>query len=146
MDIDAEPKEDPLVQRKDTIKHTIIEIQANWDDKGVTTELQKYMFNQIFGGLEASTNPADLDLSHEHRLGALIREIPTGWKGDLDSIVPNSFKKLIKLQKKWDLMEPRRYLMCLGTEDCAHEPLIFGPIDKDKYEDRKVVQCSCDPP
>ena len=84
MDIDAKPKEDPLLQIKDTIKHTIIEIQPNWDHKGVTVELQKQMLNQIFGGLEASTNPANLDLSHEHRLGALIKAMLAGWKGDLD--------------------------------------------------------------
>jgi hypothetical protein len=72
--------------------------------------------------------------------------MPAGWKGDLDGIVPSSFKKLTKLQKKWGLVEPRRYRMCLGIEDCAHEPLIFGPIEEDKYEHRKVVQCNCQSP
>ena len=43
-------------------------------------------------------------------------------------------------------MELRQYRTCLEIEDYAHQPLIFGPIDKDKYEDSKVVQCNCDPP
>jgi hypothetical protein len=51
----------------------------------------------------------------------------------------------MKSYKKWSLIEPRQYQICLGIEDGSHELLIFKPIEDDKYEDRKPSHCQCIP-
>ena len=113
----------PYDEMKSTMKHVLIRVQAEWDDKKMSIELQDYMLDQMFSGLELPTEPGN------EKLGDVFRKMPRDWKGDLEgpSTTPSSFKRLLTIYKKWGMVEPQRWRMCLGTEQyvtnqlCLHQ-------------------------
>jgi len=124
----------------------VIKVQEVWDSKGMSIDLQDYMLKELFGHLRNSDNSVELE--YQDGLGALLRKMPPHWTGSIEgpSSTPSSFRHLIGLYKRWGLVEPNRWRMCLGTKDYGHEPLILPPTEEDTYDGSKFIQCSCLPP
>ena len=82
--LDANELEDvaPYDEKKSTVK------QAEWDNKKMSIELQDYMLDQMFSGLELLT-----ELGNE-KLGDVFRKMLRDWKEDLEgpSTTLSSFK------------------------------------------------------
>ena len=121
-------------------------MQEVWDSKGMSIEWHNYMLKQLFGHLLPNENVDNVN--YKDGIGALIRKMPLDWIDDLEGppSTPTSFKRLIGLYKKWGLVEPKRWRMCLGTKEYSHEPLILPPAEEDSYDRNKIIKCSCVPP
>ena len=142
--LDANELEDvaPYDEMKSTIKHVLIRVQAEWDNKKMSIELQDYILDQMFSGLELPTKPGN------EKLGDVFRKMPRDWKGDLEcpSTTPSSFKRLLTIYKKWGMVEPQRWRMCLGIEQYAHEPILLAPSEDDIDERNAASRCGCTNP
>lgn len=146
MDVEEENIDGRPFNLQDFFKNKIIEVQEVWDSKGMSIEWHNYMLKQLFGHLLPNENIDNVN--YKDGIGALIRKMPLDWIDDLEGppSTPTSFKRLIGLYKKWGLVEPKRWRMCLGTKEYSHEPLILPPAEEDSYDRNKIIKCSCVPP
>ena len=135
----------PLLQMK--IKNLIIKMQAEWDNKGMSVDLQDWTLRQIFEGLPCINDESSTNFN-EDRLAYLIKKMPLEWDGSLEGpgSTPSSFKLLVRLYKRWGLVQPKRWRMCVGTRNYSHEPFILQPTEEDGYDGKKYIACSCTPP
>jgi hypothetical protein len=129
------------------IKNLIIKMQAERDNKGMSVDLQDWTLPQIFEGIPCINDESSTNL-FEDRLAYLIKKMPLEWDGSLEGpdSTPYSFKLLVRLYKRWGLVQPKRWRMCVGTRNYSQEPFILQPAEEDGYDGNKYIACSCTPP
>jgi hypothetical protein len=129
------------------IKNLIIKKQVELDSKGMSMDLQDWTLRQIFEGLPCINDESSTNLN-EDILAYLIKKMLLEWVGSLegpDSTL-SSFKLLVRLYKRWGLVQPKRWRMCVGTRNYSHEPFILQHVEEDGYDGNKYITCSCTPP
>lgn len=120
----------------------LMDIQKMWDNHEVSLELQGHMLNEFFGGF----NGGEIALEKQS-LGRLLSQVTENWNGQLEGMrAPSSWTKLVSTYSALGMIKPKRWKMCVGTEEFAHEPNVFPPSTEDIYTTSQIVQCQCDPP
>jgi len=84
----------------------------------------------------------------EPKFVVIFRRMNEEWRGELDEgQVVIIGKKLMEMYKNRKMVDPRRYRMCVSSnEEKVQNAIIFNHSDEDAYEGNDVIKRPCDPP
>ncbi|MCO5560550.1 hypothetical protein L7F22_014165 [Adiantum nelumboides] len=132
---DHEQDHNEDIQLNDKILQKIIEMQALWDEHQVSIEFQDRMLKLLF---DKKSN------KNSESLSTLLVQLSPSWDGSLGGIsVPTSWTQLNTLYRSLGMVDKERYLICMGSKNNAHSPILYEPIAEDSYVGN-VVLCRCE--
>ncbi|MCO5581568.1 hypothetical protein L7F22_035456 [Adiantum nelumboides] len=123
------------IQLNDKILQKIIEMQDLWDEHQVSIEFQDRMLKLLF---DKKSN------KNSESLSTLLVQLSSSWDGSLGGIsVPTSWTQLNTLYRSLGMVDKERYLICMGSKNNTHSPILYEPIAEDSSVGN-VVLCRCE--
>lgn len=119
---------------EESIISQIINVQSVCDSHGADIGLQDFLLKQFLEGFDTKKVGGEEVNYDTQSLGFLLSQLPVGWDGKLQGHkVSDLWKKLMEMYTDFGMVTPKRWRLCVGTLDFAHEGVLFPPSLEDCY-------------